>query len=256
MKNSLINQIEALKSDGKKALAILLDPDHMSEEGLIKIAESVNDFDVDFILVGGSLVSGNEIHDQVPILRQYTEKPVILFPGSLNQISPDADGILFLSLISGRNADLLIGRHVEAAPLLYQMNVEVLPTGYMLIESGNYTTAHYMSNTLPIPHDKPQIAVSTALAGQMLGLRLIYMDGGSGAKRTISLPMIREVSQRIQIPLIIGGGIRDAETAKNIWEAGADLIVVGNALENGENPDLIQEIAEVKAKIAQKSFEV
>jgi phosphoglycerol geranylgeranyltransferase len=175
-------------------------------------------------------------------IKEFTSIPVILFPGSIMQINEKADALLLLSLISGRNADLLIGKHVVAAPYLKKSGLELLPTGYMLIESGPLTTAQYISNTLPIPRTKDDIAVCTAIAGEMLGLRLIYMDAGSGAEMPISASMIKKVKENISIPLIIGGGIRDAGQAIAACKAGADMIVVGNAIE--KDPSCLKEIAD------------
>jgi phosphoglycerol geranylgeranyltransferase len=256
MKNGLIKHLEHLKQKGKKALAILFDPDKAFERDLDHLLRQIERYDVDLILVGGSLVKGNEIHALIDYIKARSEKPVILFPGSPNQISPAADGILFLSLISGRNPELLIGRHVEAAPILYQTNLEILPTGYMLIDSGAYTTAHYVSNTLPIPHNKPEIATFTAMAGEMLGLKLIYMDGGSGAKMTVSTEMIKQVSEKLTIPLIVGGGIRSAEKADEVWAAGADMIVIGTALESQSGENLIHQITQVKNQFSLNSMEL
>jgi putative glycerol-1-phosphate prenyltransferase len=167
--------------------------------------------------------------------------PVILFPGNAMQVNDKADGILFLSLISGRNADMLIGKQVITAPILKQSSSEVLPTGYMLIDSGKPTTVSYMSNTTPIPADKDTVAACTAMAGEMLGLKLIFMDGGSGAKNPISQQMIKSVKESIDVPLIIGGGISSGEKAITNCKAGADIIVVGDAIEKDEN--LISKIA-------------
>jgi putative glycerol-1-phosphate prenyltransferase len=167
---------------------------------------------------------------------------VVLFPGSAQQVDPGADGILFLSLISGRNPEYLIGQHVLAAPLLKESGLEILPTGYMLINSGKMTSVAYVSNTIPLPEDKYSLAASTAMAGEMLGLRLMYLDAGSGAEREISARMIGAVRKAIDIPLIVGGGINTAEKAHNALHAGADLIVIGNALE--KSPDLLTEISE------------
>ena len=165
---------------------------------------------------------------------------MVIFPGNGTHLHKNADAILFLSLISGRNADLLIGNHVHVAPLIKAMKMESIATGYMLIESGKLTTAQYMSNTIPIPQNKADVAVATAIAGEMLGLKAIYMDAGSGADSPINSTMIEEVKAAINIPLIIGGGIRDTATAKRITDAGADIIVVGNAAE--QNPEIIKKI--------------
>ncbi|MDX2247457.1 MAG: geranylgeranylglyceryl/heptaprenylglyceryl phosphate synthase [Bacteroidia bacterium] len=249
MKHTLIHQLQEQKTFGRKAFAILVDPDKAGGANMHAILDRAEAARADIILVGGSLVMGGEIHELVPLIKSRTRIPVVLFPGSLYQIVPEADAILFLSLISGRNADLLIGKHVEAAPILRQTQLEILATGYMLIDAGKATTANYISNTFPIPWDKPDIAACTALAGEMLGLRMIYMDGGSGAQRSVSTDMVRAVSQVIQIPLIVGGGIRNAEDARKIWEAGADMIVIGQAVESDPEGDLISRIAEIKDQL-------
>jgi putative glycerol-1-phosphate prenyltransferase len=175
-------------------------------------------------------------------IKESCDIPMILFPGNSFQLSYKADGILFLSLISGRNAELLIGKHVITAPYLKVSPLEILPTGYMLIDGGVPTTVSYMSNTLPIPANKDDVALCTALAGEMLGLKIMYMDAGSGAKKPISASMIEAVSSTINIPLIVGGGIRTPEKALETAKAGADIIVVGNAIE--KNPNLIIEMSE------------
>ena len=176
----ILQQIHALKAEGKKGFAVLIDPDKLVRESLPDLAAKLNASGIDWVFVGGSLLLNDSIKQLVPALKALLRMPVILFPGSLMQICPGADGILFLSLISGRNPDLLIGNHVLAAPLLKQSGMEVLPTGYMLIDSGRPTSVHYMSNTQPIPYDKPDIAACTAMAGELLGLQLLYMDAMSG----------------------------------------------------------------------------
>jgi len=186
---------------------------------------------VHYFFVGGSLMTSDKFEQTIKLLKSTSKIPVIIFPGSNVQISKEADAILLLSLISGRNPEYLIGQHVIAAPYLKKSGLEILPTGYMLIDGANTTTANYMSNSNPIPRDKDDIAMCTALAGEMLGLKLIYMDGGSGAGKTISESMVRAVKSQIDIPLVIGGGITNAAMAVDIWNAGADLIVVGNAIE-------------------------
>lgn len=220
-----------IRNRREKLFALLIDPDKYTESSLYEIAQVVNDHPVDFIFIGGSLVSGFP-SDAIDILKSKTRIPVILFPGSLLQISPNADAILLLSLISGRNPEFLIGSHVVAAPLLKKSNLEILPTGYILIENGFVSSVEYMSNTKPIPAGKPEIAVATAITGEMLGLKLIYLEGGSGAKKPINELIIKEVKKNISIPLIVGGGIRTQEDMLRVYGAGADLIVVGNALEN------------------------
>jgi phosphoglycerol geranylgeranyltransferase len=219
------------KAQGEKLLAILIDPDKISSfqlEELVKKAEKY----ADLIFVGGSLLITGHFSQCVSQIRKLTTLPLVIFPGSPAQISAEADAILLLSLISGRNSELLIGQHVLAAPKLKEAGLEILPTGYMLIESGKMTTALYISNTLPIPSDKPEIAACTALAGEQLGLKLIYLDGGSGASYPVSAEMIKAVRASISSPLIVGGGIRTPELAIKACLAGADIIVIGTVLEN------------------------
>jgi len=225
----------------RKQFAVLIDPDNYDRQRLEAVISRAEQSQVDFIFVGGSLLTFDHLAETIRTIKESTTIPVILFPGSIMQIHEEADAVLLLSLISGRNADLLIGKHVIAAPYLKKSKLEILPTGYMLIESGPLTTAQYISNTIPIPRKKDDIAVCTAMAGEMLGLKLIYMDGGSGAETPISGSMISKVKESISIPLIIGGGIRTPEQARESCRAGADMIVVGNAIE--KDPSLINEIA-------------
>ena len=239
---SIYKNILAKTTQGKKLFAILIDPDKQRNSDLLSTIQKANSANVDYFFVGGSLLLNDNLGECIKTIKENSSIPVLLFPGSELQINKDADGILFLSLISGRNPDLLIGKQVASAPILKETNLEVISTGYMLIESGKATTASYMSNTLPIPRDKNGIASSTAIAGEYLGMKLIYMDGGSGAHNSINSDMIKHVSSSINVPLIIGGGICDKEKAIENCKAGADIIVVGNAIE--KNPDLISEISE------------
>ena len=236
-KNILIS-----KKQSKKLFAILIDPDKQKNSDLLLIIKNANKSKVNYFFVGGSLLINDNLNDCIKTIKENSKIPVILFPGNTMQINPKADGILFLSLISGRNPDLLIGKQVISAPILKQTELEIISTGYMLIDSGKATTASYMSNTVPIPREKNAIATSTAIAGQYLGMKLIYMDGGSGAEQPITKDMIKEVSNCIDIPLIIGGGICNVKKAIENCEAGADLIVVGNAIE--KDPSLILDISQ------------
>lgn len=229
------------RQKGKKLFAVLIDPDKISINKLEKIIELCNLAKIDFIFIGGSLLTNNIFDKSIYTIKKNSAIPVVIFPGSLIQINDKADAILFLSLISGRNAEMLIGKHVMAAPLLKKSNIEVIPTGYMLIESGKLTSVTYMSNTQPIPHDKDNIATSTAMAGEMLGLKTIFMDAGSGAFNPINHKMINTVSKVINVPLIVGGGINTPEKAYDNCMAGADVIVVGNAIESSAS--LINEIS-------------
>ncbi|EAY26834.1 geranylgeranylglyceryl phosphate synthase [Microscilla marina ATCC 23134] len=209
----------------------MIDPDKFDENTGQAFLQMPAFTKVDFIFVGGSLITGDNFGQTVQWLRQHVQKPIIIFPGSNMHIDMAADAILFLSLISGRNPDFLIGQQIVAAPILKRSNLEVLPTGYMLVESGRQTTVSYISNTTPIPHDKPEVAACTALAGEMLGLQLIYADGGSGAEHPISAKMISMIRKSVDAPIIIGGGINTPERAQKALQAGADVIVVGNAIE-------------------------
>lgn len=247
MKQAVLDAIHSIRQEGRKGLAMLLDPDHIDPAvlpGQLAIAEAAG---VDIFLLGGSLLTQGTVQKTAPLIKQYTDKPVVLFPGSVYQLSPEADALLFLSLISGRNPDLLIGKHVEAAPMVREMGLEVIPTGYMLIDSGASTTASYISNTIPIPHNKPDVAACTALAGMFLGLKLIYMDGGSGAQRMVSPEMIAAVRATVDLPIVIGGGVRSPEDAAQLWEAGADVVVVGNALEKDPEGELLMGLGKAKA---------
>ncbi|HHG83884.1 MAG TPA: geranylgeranylglyceryl/heptaprenylglyceryl phosphate synthase [Bacteroidetes bacterium] len=245
--SAILKHIRSLKEKGKKGFAILIDPDAVPFEACPALADRINQAGIDIVLIGGSLLINDNIRKVIPELKRLVKVPVILFPGNLLQLSPEADAILFLSLISGRNPEMLIGNHVIAAPLLKQSGIEVLPTGYMLIDTGRTTAVHYMSNTQPIPYDKAEIAACTAMAGELLGLSLIYMDGGSGAEKTISTEMISAVAGSIDLPLIVGGGIRTRKQAEAILKAGADIIVVGNALEKDEQGQLFFELPELIA---------
>jgi phosphoglycerol geranylgeranyltransferase len=239
---SIYNNIIKNKKKGKKIFAILIDPDKQTNEELLETVNIANNSNVDYFFVGGSLLINNSLEQSILTIKSNSSIPVVLFPGNAMQVSENADAILFLSLISGRNPEMLIGQQVITAPLLKQTDLEVLSTGYMLIDSGKPTTVSYMSNTTPIPYEKNYVAACTAMAGEMLGLKLIFMDGGSGAKTPISSHMIKSVSDSVNVPLIIGGGICSADKALENCQAGADIIVVGNAIEK-EN-GLIKEISE------------
>jgi len=237
----IYNTIAENKKANKKSFALLIDPDKQDNNELISIIEKAQKANTDYLFVGGSLLTRDSLDSCLTTLKENSNIPVILFPGNAMQVNDKADGILFLSLISGRNAEMLIGKQVITAPILKQSSLEVLPTGYILIDSGKPTTVSYMSNTTPIPAEKDAVAACTAMAGEMLGLKLIFMDGGSGAKNPISEKMIESVSKSVDVPVIIGGGISSGEKAIANCKAGADIIVVGNAIEKDEN--LIAEIS-------------
>ena len=239
----ILKTLNERKTRGQKSLAVLIDPDKVDDlSSLTQLLLVAKECYVDFFFVGGSLITNNNLSQVVRTIKGNTEIPVVLFPGNTMQIDIQADAILFLSLISGRNPDLLIGQHVISAPILKGSSLEILPTGYMLVNSESTSAASYMSNTRPIPPDKDSVAACTAMAGEMLGLQLIYMDAGSGSKKTIPSRMISKVRKSVDLPLVIGGGINSAEKAKFALEAGADMIVVGNAIE--KNPNLLIEVSE------------
>lgn len=223
----------------RKALAWLVDPDKCTAEQAETQTRLADALGIDYIFVGGSLIF-NHIDVLIGRLKPLTRIPVVLFPGSPLQISSKADAILLLSLISGRNAEYLIGNHVIAAPFLRESGLEILPTGYILVNGGQQTSVSYMSNTQPIPNNKPDLALATAMAGEMLGLKMIYLDAGSGAETAVSPEMIKAVASGIQIPLIVGGGIRTAEQLKDSFTAGADLVVIGNAAE--KDPAVLEKL--------------
>lgn len=241
MKPGLYQQFETNKKSGKKSFAVLIDPDKVDNEKIDQLVTLATDARVDYFFVGGSLVISSHLDECIQQIKAHCSIPVLLFPGSPSQVSKYADALLYLSLISGRNPELLIGQHVISAPFVKKSGLEIMPTGYMVIDGGAPTTVSYISNATPIPADKNEIAMCTAMAGEMLGMKLIYMDAGSGAKRPITETMIEKVARNISIPLIIGGGITEPEKAYHNCKAGADVIVVGNAIE--KDPSLIKEIS-------------
>ena len=227
-----MNRFLDILKNGKRRIAILIDPEKTKEQDQIDaLAEKVNILKPTFLFVGGSTVTKDDLHKCIDNLKAKTDIPIILFPGSHQQISENADGILFLSLISGRNPDFLIGHQVESAHLLKEMDLEIIPTGYVLIDGGKPTAVTYISQTTPIPADQLQIASQTSIAGEMLGLKTIFLDAGSGAQQTVSKEMISAVRSAISVPLIIGGGIKSITDIDYAFEAGADLVVIGNQVE-------------------------
>lgn len=242
MPNGIYHSFSDRKRAGKKSFAVLIDPDKVNDQSMAKLIELSVSSKVDYFFVGGSLVVSNYLDQCLQLIRKSCSIPTVLFPGSPSQVSKYADALLYLSLISGRNAELLIGQHVVSAPMVKKSGLEVMSTGYMVVDGGAPTTVSYISNSSPLPSDKNEIAVCTALAGEMLGMKLIYMDAGSGAKNPISETMISKVAQSIAVPLIVGGGIVDPEKAYLNCKAGADIIVVGNAIE--KDSSLIREMAD------------
>jgi len=242
MTGKIYQDLCILKKNGKSSFAVLVDPDKVAPSDMAYMAELCNDAGVDYLLMGGSLVVAHQLDACIQRFKADSEIPVLLFPGSPAQVTPYADALLYLSLISGRNPDLLIGQHVVSAPMVKASGLEVISTGYMVIDGGVPTTVSYMSHSAPIPANKPDIALCTAWAGELQGKHVIYMDAGSGARHPISEEMIHKVSSHIQIPLFTGGGIYTPEKVYANCRAGANVVVVGNAIER--DPMLIKELAQ------------
>src|ERR1700722_698638 len=248
MNDAIYSSLLLKKRTRRKSFALLIDPDKVDPAGTATIIKLAIEARVDYLFVGGSLVVSDHLDQVVQQIKAYFKIPIILFPGTPSQVSPFADALLYLSLISGRNPELLIGQHVVSAPAVRKSRLEIISTGYMVIDGGAPTTVSYISNALPIPSDKNEIALCTAMAGEMLGMKLIYMDAGSGARHPIREEMIASVASHIDIPLVVGGGIRDPEKAYLNCKAGANLIVVGNAIEKDAN--LIKEMADAVHSVA------
>ena len=254
MEKRIFKYLSDRKLAGLKSFAVLIDPDEIQDlSAFSRLVMSSVENKVDFFFLGGSLVMNNQMKKLIKIIKDTSDIPVVLFPGSNLHIDLSADAILFLSLISGRNPELLIGQHVVAAPVLKKSKLEIIPTGYMIIDGGQQTTVQYMSNSSPIPYDKPSVAACTAIAGEMLGLRLMYLDAGSGAQKPVSPLMIKRVSNAVDTPIIVGGGIRSAREAREAYTAGADLIVIGNGIES--NPQLLIEVSDVVSEY-NKDFKI
>lgn len=232
MNNNWLRNLQISKRQGEKRFAVLLDPDKIpTGEELNNWLNEIEQSGATDILIGGSHLSKGNTEELVKNAKKQTSLPVVLFPGSPEQVTEHADVLLFLSLVSGRNADLLIGRHVEAAPLIMAMDIETIATAYLLVGDGPLTTAAYITQTLPIPSAKPELAVATASAAVLLGMQAIYLDAGSGAANSIPTEVVSAVSNAVDVPIIVGGGIRDFEGMERVWAAGADLVVLGTVLE-------------------------
>jgi putative glycerol-1-phosphate prenyltransferase len=233
--NNIYSKIIQSKSRGQKLLAILLDPDKINWENLGHLILKINESPATHIFIGGSQVFSGKIDELIQTVKQNCTLPIVLFPGNPSQISDKADGILFLSLISGRNPDFLIGHQVKAAPILKKSNLEIIPTGYILIDGGSETAVSVISKTQPLSTENSNLILATAQAGEMLGKKLIYLEAGSGAKNPVPTDIIALISQNIEIPLIVGGGIVTLDGIKKAHECGADLVVIGTAFENNPN---------------------
>jgi phosphoglycerol geranylgeranyltransferase len=251
MNNGIFSKIREHLKKRRRFYWVLLDPDDFSPEQGAAIAVKAMAAGVDALLVGGSLMHTIHFNNFVSQIKKKVSIPVILFPGDSTQLSRHADAILFLSLISGRNPVNLIGEHVKAAPLIKECNIEPIPTAYMLIESGAVTSVEFMSNTRPLPRNKPKIAAAHALAAQYMGMSMIYLEAGSGAPQTVPDTMIRQVRSAVDIPIIVGGGIRDVKTALAKLNAGADIIVTGNLLRHKNGLAIMRKIAQAVRKKGQ-----
>lgn len=220
---------------GKRAVWVLIDPDKKGLEEIEDLIYKINSSDViSTVLCGGSFMFAQDFEDKLERIKTMSKKPVVLFPGNPNQVSKHADALLFLSVISGRNPETLIGHHISAAPAIKKLNIETIPTGYILIDGGNSTAVSYITQSLPIPSKSSNIAAATAIAGEMLGMRLIYLEAGSGASKPVPSEMVKKVRKNITCPLIVGGGVRSVEQCDEIFEAGADVIVIGSKIEESE----------------------
>jgi putative glycerol-1-phosphate prenyltransferase len=230
---------------GKKSIALLLDPDKAKGDSLLSILKLASECKPDYILAGGSLTFSS-IDDLIVSVKAATTIPVVLFPGNLLQLTQKADKILLLSLISGRNPELLIGNHVIAAPFLKNIKERLVSVGYILISCGNKTSVEYISQTEAIPGDKPEIVVATALAGEMLGMQMIYLEAGSGALKPVPINIVRLVRENVSIPVAVGGGIKNKQEVEELFNSGADLIILGNGVE--KNPELLKDACSIRNK--------
>ncbi len=233
--------LEARDTKGA-AFVLLVDPGSTAEDALARTVETACEAGVDAFFVGGSLVHAARPNDYVTALKRRTDLPVIGFPGAVTQVVPALDAVLYLSVVSGRNPEYLIGQHVHGAPMIRRMGLEAISTAYMLIESGTLTTAQYLSGSLPIPRSKPEVAAATALAAEMMGMRLLYADAGSGAEHPVADEMVAAIARTCSAPLIVGGGLRSADLVARKVRAGASVIVVGNAVERNPDPAFLREL--------------
>lgn len=238
MAEKVLSLLQNCRKNNTPMLAVLVDPDKI--ERIDRIASLCQEKQVDIILVGGSLIHKGNVDETIEALKKHYQGAILIFPGDFSQASSKADAILFLSLISGRNADLLIGKHVLFAPQIKSSGLETIPCGYILVNEGTPTSVEYMSHTIPVPHNKPELAAVTAMTGEMLGLQCMYMESGSGAEHEVSTEMISQVAKAISVPLIIGGGIRTQKQIDAAYKAGANVVVVGTAIE--EDPEWLTKL--------------
>ena len=244
MNSKVYNHLLSIRKKKGAGYIVLIDPDKKSENGLAGKVKKINNSGVDAILVGGSLMMDGLCSDRVAQIKSLAEIPVIFFPGGISQLNSHYDAILFMSIISGRNPHYLIGEQVIAAPIVKDLGIEVIPTGYLLLDGGSDSAVQFLSGTAPIPMDKPDISIAHALAAQYLGKKLIYLEAGSGAKQAVPNELIKEVVEHVDIPLIVGGGIRTPEAAREKVKAGASFVVTGTIIEENNNGDMLKKFAE------------
>lgn len=231
---TIYNTICTARTDNKKLIGLLIDPDKTTPEEIPQLSK-IWGHRITHILIGGSLVETDYLDELLTVLREHTSLPILLFPGDPSQISDKADGLLFLTLLSGDNPLYLNGHHIQAAPILEKHSLEIISTAYLLIDGDHISSVERVSNTKPLPQNNIEIIKNTALAGQYLGCQLIYLEAGSGARKKIDEKIIKKVRQHTKIPLIVGGGIRDKEAIDTAHEAGADMVIIGTAFENDSN---------------------
>jgi len=244
MNSKVYNHLLSVRKKKGAGYIVLIDPDNKSEDDLPEKVKAINDSGVDAIFVGGSLMMDSRCSDRVAQIKSLAEIPVIFFPGGISQLNSHYDAILFMSIISGRNPHYLIGEQVIAAPIINDLAIEVIPTGYLLLDGGSNSAVQFMSGTAPIPMDKPDISIAHALAAQYLGKQLIYLEAGSGAKQAVTNELIKEVFEQVDIPLIVGGGIRTPEVAREKVESGASFVVTGTIIEEKNNENILEKFAE------------
>ena len=233
--NKIYQNILSSVDKGQKLLAVLIDPDKIEINEISRFVKKVNASIASYIFVGGSTVEAYDCDKVVNEIRKYTSLPIVLFPGDVTQITDKAEALLFLSLISGRNPEYLIGKHVESISRLKGTNLEIIPTGYILIENGKETSVQRVTGTKPIPRNNKENIADTAIAGELLGMKLIYLEAGSGAIEPLTPEIIKKVRTNVNIPLIVGGGIRTKEQLERAYRSGADLVVIGTAFEEDES---------------------
>ena len=244
MNSKVYNHLLSVREKKGAGYIVLIDPDKKSENDLPEKVKAINESGVDAIFVGGSLMMDSRCSDRVAQIKSLAEIPVIFFPGGISQLNSHYDAILFMSIISGRNPHYLIGEQVIAAPIINDLGIEVIPTGYLLLDGGSDSAVQFMSSTAPIPMDKPDISIAHALAAQYLGKQLIYLEAGSGAKQAVTNELIKEVFEQVEIPLIVGGGIRTPEVAREKVESGASFVVTGTIIEENNNGNILEKFAE------------